>query len=781
MKKGILIIIMFFCVFQMFGQRTISGFISDSISGEKLIGATVYDLFSGAGCVSNNYGFYSLTIKDNDSAMIVVSYTGYNKEFFKTDTLKNNIKNISLQPGVFLNTFEVSASKQISNINGGNISVPLELIKKLPALGGETDLMKTLQMLPGINSGSEGTSNLYVRGGSQDQNLIIIDDVPLYYVNHLAGFVSVFNTDALNSVNICKSEFSAQYGGRLSSVIDVRMKDGNNDKINVSGMVGIISTKIYVDGPVIKDKATFMVSARRMMLDLLTRPFTALAFGPSTGYSFYDVNTKFQYRFSGKNTLHCSFYNGDDDFSVTDKNEDNGFQKTHIQWGNNVFSTRWNHVWSQKLFSNVTLSATHFRFGMSGEYRDSTDNAIESSLTEFYSGIKDYMAGVSMEYFKSNKNHLLFGGNLIFHQFNPGATHYSVVSDNAPSIDSLFGSQKSSAFDLNIYTEDKITIGKLILKPGIRFNTYMINSTTFNSIDPRFSISGKIRNIILFTSCAKLSQNVHLLTTSGTGIPYDLWLPATSTARPSNATHITTGFNTSLFKQKYPFSFQLYYKSMDNLIMYKEGASIAHSALDWEQVIETGGRGKAYGAEWMIEKNTGKLNGWISYTLSKTDRQFDNINNGKAFPFVYDNRHIINISAVYYLCEQITLSASWNFKSGNAITLASGKYYYDTDTTMMYPDQIHYYSGVNNFRMRSYHRLDIGASFIKKKKWGTRTWTVSIYNLYNRQNPYYYYFKGITESSWTSSGYIQSSRLALFQKSLFPFIPSVSYSFVFGK
>lgn len=781
MKKGVLIIIFFINVFHVFGQRTISGFLSDSTSGEKLIGATISDLFSGAGCVSNNYGFYSLTIKDNDSSLIVVSYTGYNKVFFKTDTLQNNTKNISLQPGVFLNAFEVRASKQISDDNGGNILVPLEIIKKLPALGGETDLMKTLQMLPGINSGSEGTSSLYVRGGSHDQNLIIIDDVPLYYVNHLAGFVSVFNTDALNSVNISKSEFPAQYGGRLSSVIDIRMKDGSNDKINISGMAGIISTKIYVDGPAIKDKATFMISARRMMLDLLTRPFTALAFGPSTGYSFYDVNTKFQYRFSEKNTFHCSFYNGDDDFSVTDRDEYNGFQKTHIQWGSNVFSTRWNHVWTQKLFSNMTLSATRFRFGMSGEYRDSIDNATERSLTEFYSGIRDYMAGVSMEYFKSDKNHLLFGGNLIFHQFKPGATQYTIVSHNAPAVDSLFGSKKLSAFDINVYAEDKFTIGKVILKPGLRFNRYMVDSTNYNSIEPRISISGKIRSVTLFASCAKLGQNVHLLSTSGTGIPYDLWLPSTSNTCPSNAVHFTTGFNTALIRQQYPFSFQMYYKTMDNLIMYKEGASIANSASGWEQIIETDGRGKSYGAEWMIEKNTGKLNGWISYTLSKTDRQFENINGGKAFPFVYDNRHIINISAVYHLSETITLSATWIFKSGNAITLATAKYFYDSDTSMIFPNQIHYYSGVNDFRMRSYHRLDVGASFMKKKKWGARTWTVSIYNLYNRQNPYYYYFKEITVSSWANSGYIQTNRLALLQKSLFPFIPSLSFSFVFGK
>lgn len=760
-------------------QTNISGFIIDEQSGEKLIGATIFDDFSKQGCVTNAYGFYSLKIQNKDSAIITASYLGYEKHVFRTDTLEATTKNIKLKPGVLLKQTEIISTRIDNKNDNGNIRLSVKTLEKLPAIGGEVDLLKAIQTMPGINSGNEGTSNIFVRGGGHDQNLIVLDDVPLYYVNHLFGFMSIFNTDAINSVNIYKTEFPARYGGRLSSVIDIRMKDGNQKKWNVSGMVGLISSKIYVDGPIKKDKTTFMFSARRMLLDLITKPFTKSSLGIATGYHFYDINSKLQHKFSDKDFFSLSFYNGDDKISIKSKENSAEMLKTSLQWGNNLLSARWNHIWNNKLFSNVTLSTSRFRYNTNSEYSSNDNINIENNTARFYSGINDYMGNIIFEYFVSYKHQINFGSNFTYHNFKPGETRYSMSLNNIKS-DTTLGNKNKYSSDISVYAEYLLKLKKFNIKSGFRNNYYTIEKSSFSSFDPRLSISYNFNKFCLYVSGSKMTQNVHLLSSSGLGLPYDLWLPATKIAPPASAKQTTIGINTNIYKN-IPLSLQLYYKTMNNLIMYKEGASIFASSNNWEYNIETGGKGTSFGLEAMIEKNTGKFNGWISYTLSKTDRKFDNLNYGKSFPFNYDNRHIINISAIYNINENISVSASWFFKTGNAITLANGKYYYYPEFYSGYPEEIHYYNGINNFRMRSYHRLDIGANFSKKKKWGTRTWTVSIYNFYNRKNPYYYYFKEKDTGTWVNGKFIKDKGFVLMQKSLFPFLPSVSYSFSIGK
>lgn len=761
------------------GQTTISGFVSDSLNGEKLIGATIYDLYTKKGCVSDTYGFFSMNVENPDSSLILISFTGYGSKMIKADTAGEKILNVRLKYGMSLSAVEITAYRSITMNESGNLRIPIERIEYLPSIGGEVDLMKAIQLMPGVSSEGEGSSSLLVRGGGPDQNLILLDGVPLYYVNHLGGFVSVFNSDAINNINFYKSDFPASFGGRMSSVLDIRMKDGNSEKISANYMLGIISSKIMIDGPIKKDKLDFMFSARRMLFDLFSKPLSSHFFGTSTGYTFYDINGKLNYKFSEKDRLYFSTYLGDDLISIKTPLNEDGYQKLQTRWGNNLFSLRWNRVWNSKIISDLAVTNTRFRFEMEGELNTNVDGSEFRNLTAFYSGIQDYSVLLNNSYYVSNNQTLKFGASFIKHKFSPGATSFSEDNASVIILDSVIGSNTVLSDEIVAYIEDKVNLGVFSFNGGIRFTGYILDSASFISFHPRTSFSYKFKESTLYLSFSKLTQNVHMLSTSGIGMPYDLWLPATKNATPAFAYHYCIGFNTSVYKKKLPLSFQVFYKDMHNLIMYKEGATLLNSAFNWEQLIETEGKGKSYGAELLLEKNTGRLTGWFSYTISKTDRQFDNLNSGNPFPYTYDNRHIINLAAVYKLKENVILSAIWSYKSGNAITLATGKYYYFSDSTMVYPQTIQYYSGVNDLRMRAYHRLDIGISLKKERKRGIRTWTISIYNLYNRQNPYYYYFHGSGEGTLVGNSFIGDNSLVLMQRSLFPFIPSVSYSFRF--
>ena len=772
---------------------TISGYVQDAETDERLIGANIVEIFSRNGTITNNYGYYNLAVPEKDSAKIRVSYIGYSTILRTISAKKDQKIDFQLTPGDSLAEVTVigTRTRPIEQRNEMSVvSVPVKQMETLPALGGEPDLMKVMQLMPGVQSGNEGSSGLYVRGGGPDQNLILLDDVPLYYVNHLGGFVSIFNTDAISATKLIKGGFPASYGGRLSSILDVRMKEGNMKKFQGSGMIGLVASKVAVEGPLKKGRSSYLVSYRRFLYDLITMPISKLASnGYGFGYHFYDLNAKINHKFSDKDRLFLSIYSGDDQIlakmklkTIDDKEE----SKMSNKWGNRLLALRWNHLYNRRLFSNLTLAYTRYRFNMeySGSFGGKQDK--HEYYSRFISGIYDANGKIDFEYYAGRNYKLKFGANGIYHIFRPGITSFRQSGSNMASVDTSYGSFDLHSLEYAAYVDNEITMGpRLRMDLGFRFLLYQVEKKTYFSPEPRILFNYLITdNMALKASYAIMQQNVHLLSGTGAGLPVDLWMPATSIAEPERSCQTALGIARSLFQGSVEFSVEGYYKRMKNLIAYKEGINSLWGTTNWENKIETGGMGESYGIEFLVQKKTGRTTGWIGYTLSRTTRQFDNINFGEAYPYKYDRRHDISVVWMYKLKKNIDLSATWVFGTGNAFTMAEGKFSAINDNPhdpppFVFNTEAYIYSDRNAYRMRPYHRLDVGVNFHKNKKWGERTWNISIYNVYNRQNPYFYFFD--TKYEYDKHGRIiqGSGKNVLKQQSLFPIIPSVSYKFKF--
>ena len=766
-------------VTQVYSQEiTISGYVYCASTGEKLLGANIYNAQTKKGTSSNNYGFYSLNVQKNDSVNIIISYTGYSSQIFSLNSNINIQKNFELQAGKELDEFEIIGSNNLpieQETKMSVVSIPIKQIQSLPAIGGESDIIKAIQLMPGIQSGSEGSSGLYVRGGNVGQNLILIDDVPLYYVNHLGGFVSTFNTDAINTVSLTKGGFPAHYGGRLSSVMDVRMKEGNTKETHGSVMLGLIAAKAHIEGPIKQDTTSYIVSFRRLLYDLISRPISKMATGNSVGYNFYDFNAKLNHMLNQNNRIYGSFYMGDDKAQSKSKTVSESYIETYKyaqKWGNIAGSLRWNHLFNQKLFSNITLSYTRYRFlaDMLSTYEE--ENVSEEYFYNFNSGVQDLSFKMDFDYNVSTNYRMKFGILSVYHTFKPETRNYGSPGLNSTQLSTSLVNSQLSAWEHAVYLENIFNIGsKLCFNVGLRTALYKENIESYYSFEPRLLANFRInKTTSAKASYAKMQQNIHLLTSSGADMPVNLWFPATDKIPPSSANQWAIGLAKSYKNGLYELSLEGYYKEMNNLITYKEGLSYLGSSTLWEDKVEKDGLGKSYGLELLFQKKLGKATGWIGYTLSKTNRQFENINNGEPYAYRFDRRHDLSIALNHKLKENVDLSATWIFGTGNAFTMAVGKYYTPDNT------EIHIYEGKNTFRMRSYHRLDVGVNFHKKKKRGERTWSLSIYNLYNRENPYYYFFDTKESSSYLSN---ETAARVVKQNSLFPFIPSVSYSFKF--
>ncbi len=778
MKKLLFLLLIFiYCIEAE--AYTISGFVYDANSGEKLIGAYVYDSSSQRGTISNEYGYFSLGI--GTYANVRVSYLGYNsfEKIFNID--KDIFVDFSLQiESVQLQEFKLSSQQKIEErAEMSTISIPMKQLKQLPMLAGELDIVKALQLLPGVQSGHEGQSKMYVRGGSHDQNLLLLDDVPIYNINHLGGFVSVFNPESINSFNMYKGAFPARYGGRLSSVLDVRMKDGNMKERHTTATLGILSCKIQTEGPIIKDTASYMISARRFMYDLITKPIGWIMNNKqSSGYTFYDLNAKFNYKPSSKDRLLLSFYHGNDKSSAT-KKEKEKYSKTSFdnkaKWGNTLLALRWNRVLSKDLFANVTMSYSQYRYKSTVEYKY-TDDYDEDFKNEysFYSKINDIALKYDFSYFPFKNYSLRAGGQHINHDFRPnGTVTYQTGSDfNEKNI------TKYHSWENTAYLENNINLSNIFkANIGLRAVAYSTENKTYANLEPRAFVSINIPYVFaLKASVSKMCQYSHMLTYDGQGLPTDIWLPVTKDIPPQQATIFSVGLSRSII-QGLEFSTELFHKKMNNLVDYKEGAGLMGNNFDnWSEIIETGGNGTSEGIEFLLQKNEGRVNGWVAYTLSESNRQFDNINKGKVFPYIYDTRHNFSIACNYDINKNITLSATWQYMTGRAMNFFNTIY-----EVGIYDDSDMYLWGVginakkNSIRMHPYHRLDLGFTYRKVKKQSERIINVGIYNVYNRANPYYYYadWKDITDANGKPTG--QSKRVII-QRSMFMFMPSISYT-----
>lgn len=796
-------VLILFCAVSVSAQDvkryTISGYVKDTSSGEYLIGANVYIKELLRGVQTNTYGFYSMSV-DEGKYTLVISFVGFIEQQIPISLDKDLRLNIEMSTKAVV-TKEVlitgeKLDKNVSSTQMGKVQMDIEQIKMLPAFLGEVDILKAIQYLPGVQSAGEGNSGFYVRGGGPDQNLILLDEALVYNAAHLFGFFSVFNSDAIKNVSLIKGGMPAQYGGRLASVLDISMKEGNSKKYHVEGGLGPVASRLTVQGPIKKDTASFIVSARRTFIDLfLRKPFIKEG-SPAEGnsYYFYDLNTKINWKLSDKDRLFLSGYFGRDVFKF--RSATTGF-KVDIPWGNATASLRWNHLYSDKMFVNTSLIFSDYKFEFGAEQ--------QQFEFRIFSGIRDYTAKVDFTYFPQIQHNVRFGAYYVYHRFTP-------TNATARSGDVVFDLGKLTrlyAHEGAFYINDDWEVNdKLSLNGGLRysvfeqigpFTRYIKNEdqeTTdtivysrgkqvalYNNIEPRFSLKYSVGK----TSSVKAAytqnyQYVHLASLSSVTLPTDVWVPSSSRVKPQFGVQYALGYFRNFKNNVYETSVEVYYKDMKNQIEYREGASPDEDVKNNTDNNFVFGKGWSYGAEFFLKKAQGRFNGWIGYTLAYTDRKFPDINSGKTFPAKYDRRHDVSVVATYNLNKKWTFGLTWVYATGNSLTLPLSRYFMfgpldlsQLANTQIAQGQIYdIYGPRNSFRQVAYHRLDLSATLNvqKKKKWES-SWNFSVFNAYSRMNPYFIYFDNSIDPL-TGNFKIQAK-----QVSLFPIIPSVTYNFKF--
>jgi outer membrane receptor for ferrienterochelin and colicin len=789
--------------------RTISGYVTDSKSGESMINASVFDALSRKGAVTNSYGYYSLTLPASELEL-EFSYVGYAPELRKFKLSKDTIINVNMKESVELKEITVIGNKRVMSVENSQMSaieVSTSLIKTVPAIFGETDILKALQLLPGVQGGVEGSAGFYVRGGGPDENLFLLDGVPVYNVNHLGGLFSVFNADAIKNVTLYKGSFPARFGERLSSVVDVRMNDGNNKKLKGNFSIGLISSKLNLEGPLFSEKTTFNISARRTYYDALLQPALWIAAKDQeaekmvAGYYFYDLNAKISHKFSDTDRLYLSAYMGDDVIygdirqnyysDAYGKGEDR--LKLGWNWGNLITALRWNHVINNKLFMNATGTYTRYRFDMSvgtvsnyEQYNPPSKQNEEMTLG-YKSGIQDMGLKLDFDYSPHPNHDVKFGLNYTNHTFRPGVEVASMKSQYdsiVQNLDTTIGNSNVLGHETALYLEDNISLGSFLkVNAGLRYSTFIVEGEFYNSLQPRIGLRALITDKLSFKAgYASMSQYIHLLSNSSISLPTDLWVPVTKRVQPMRSHQYSAGFFYNLLDLA-DVSLEGYYKSMDNLIEYKDGASFLNSGTGWEDKVAIG-RGWAYGVEFLLQRNFGKTTGWLGYTWSKSERLFDRegqeLNNGLPFPAKYDRRHDVSLVISHKFNKKIDVSGTFVYATGNTGTLALQNYSSTTipGETYSYYTSLPYISQRNNYRLPDYMRIDLGVNFHKQKKHGVRTWNVSVYNATNQMNPFMVYASYDYNYYNPTTGMYTSSK-KLTKLTIFPIIPSVSYTYKF--
>ena len=794
-------------------NHVISGSVKDSQNGETVVGAIVQLKSTPRNTFSNPYGFYSLTAAAG-TYTLMISYSGY-RNFEKVLRLDRDIQlNVSLSPSELdLEEVEVSATatdKNVKSTQMGVVQLDMAEIKKIPAFMGEVDILKTIQLLPGVKNAGDGNTGFYVRGGGPDQNLILLDEANIYNASHLLGFFSVFNGDAIKNVNLYKGNMPAQYGGRLSSVLDISMKDGNNQNIEVDGGVGVIASRLTLQGPLIKGKSSFIVSARRTYVDAVAKRWIDKSDFKGTSYFFYDLNGKINYTVNDKNRLFLSGYFGRDRFVYNDVEGD---FNTKIPWGNASACLRWNHVYTPKLFSNVSAIFTNYDFSFGAAQQD-FELVIKS-------GITDYSLKYDLSYFPSTRHTIKTGVQYIFHTFVPT----SVSAKQGSTVFDLGKKIKLYSHDAAIYFSDDWDISpKLRVNMGLRFgnftqigpfNRYLKDAAgkiidtvsygtndvvaNYNGLEPRLSLRYSLtKNTSLKASYSRNFQYIHLASISSVSLPTDVWMPCTELIRPQESNQYAAGIFRNFKENQWEASVEGYYKTMTNQIEYKEGAQPADNVYDNPDNAFTFGKGWAYGAEFFLKKSKGRFTGWLGYTLSWTWRQFAEINYGQKFLAKYDRRHDISLVLTYDHSRVWNFGMVFVYGSGNRGTLPNGFFLYEGSLSNDYGLR-------NSYQFIPYHRLDLNVTFtpdrqkhLQRKlerlqkqlteegrsiegvtvgkalfKKFHNSYTLSVFNAYNRYNPYFIY---LTRQGDFTNGTL---KVGARQVSLFPIIPSFTWNFHF--
>ena len=739
---------------------TIRGYVKDEVSKEALIGASVINATTKTGTSCNQYGFFSLTAPVADTVELIITYQGYKTEVKKIAAKENVPLEILMENTAgTLGEVIVAAGKNDRNVQKaqmGVIEVPLRAIKNLPVLMGERDIMKIIQLLPGVQGGQEGTAGFYVRGGNLDQNLVQLDEATVYNPNHLFGLFSTFNVNAVNNVQLIKGGFPAEYGGRLSSILNITLKEGNKTNYQVEGGIGLLSTNLTIQGPVKKNESSFIVSARRSHVNLLIKPLTS----KNNSYKFYDINAKINFGLGNNDHLFFSFFKGNDNASYNNPNSLNYI----TDFGNSTATLRWNHLFGSKIFSNTSIIYNDYNLALA-----TSQNNYYSLL---YTAIKDIT--VKTDFTITAATHKIKTGFIYTnHRLSPASFSASIPRQGNRLIINKTGINKFYSAEMAFYAGDDLDISKkLSVNYGIRVPVFVASGKTYSFIEPRVTAKLSVGpTASLKTSYTRMNQFLHLIPNSTAGIPTDIWVPSSNKTKPQSATQYAFGFFKNFKDNDIETSVEVYYKKMQRQVLFGEGKQLRIN-VDLDSLLVYG-KGESYGAEFFVKKNRGRLTGWVSYTFSKTSQQFNDLNFGKTFPFKYDRRHVLSATASYQLTKTWSFSAVFVYSSGVAFTVPVGR----TSTLnsgTIFEGNYYVYEGRNNYRLAPYHRLDLSASNKKtirlfNKKLYEREWVFGLYNTYSRQNPYFVYFEidALTNKPTAK------------QVSLLPIIPGISFNFKF--
>jgi len=781
MKQLSIILLLSILTIQAFAEMvTLSGYLKDKANGEALIGATVYIPEIKTGVITNPYGFYSISVPQGNYA-VIFSFIGYQSQSPQIKLDANKQLNVLLEEDTKkIDEVVIIGEKRNRNVESLQMSmekVQVKMIKKLPSFMGEVDIIKSITLLPGIQNGGEGSSGLYVRGGGPDENLMILDEAPVYNASHLLGFFSVFNSDAIKDVQVYKGGIPAEYGGKASSVIDIRMKDGNSQQLGMSGGIGNISSRLTIEGPIIKDKWSFIVSGRRTYADYVGKLIGIKELKNNQLY-FYDLNLKTNFQINDKNRIYLSAYSGDDYFKAA--------ESIYMRWGNLTSTVRWNHLFSNKLFSNTSLifSRYNYNLGVPGTGADQFD---------WTSQISDYNFKEDISWYLNSKNKLTIGFNLIYHHFEPGKVD---ASEGSYFHDITLTNY--NALDNSLYVSNEQTIGpKLSMRYGLRYSYFQqigkgkvseyqtpdrpnedevtgvkeyeagkLIPPPYHNLEPRLALKYMLSpESSIKASYNRMVQNLHLISNTNSPTPLDIWLPSNTYIKPLIANQIGLGYFRNYKNNMFETSSEVFYKKMNNVIDYIDGAE-----LFLKENLETellNGSGYAYGLELYAKKQEGRLTGWLSYTLSRSMRKIPGINDGKAYLSSYDRTHNVSLVASYELGQRLNLSTTWVFLTGNPTSYPIAKYDVQGNT-------IYYYSSRNSNRIPDYNRLDVSLTYDLKKndrRKFKQSLNFSIYNVYARRNAYSVTFRQNEDKPNVS----EATRLSIIGS----MIPSITYNFNF--
>lgn len=757
-------LIFFLLHFSSFGglaqQITLSGYVRDIHNNEAIIGATLYEISQQVGTTTNEYGYYSLTLKATDTIGLIVTYLGYLPEARKIFSVSSIRLDFALTESTTeLKEVVINASRNNDNVQRaqmGIIDVPMKAIMGLPAIGGERDILKVIQLLPGVQAGQEGTTGYFVRGGNLDQNLVQLDEAVIYNPNHLFGLFSTFNVNAINHVKLIKGGFPAEFGGRLSSILDIQMKEGDNLKYHVDGGIGLLSDNLTVQGPIQKGRSSFMVSGRQTHINLLLKSLRV----KSSGFRFYDINSKMNYVLGRKDRVYLSFFKGNDNASYHAVNS----LKYTTDFGNTTGTVRWNHLVGNKIFVNTSFIYNDYHLALNTE-----QNSYYSSL---YTGIRDLSAKSDFTYIPNTRHKIKAGITYTYHTLYPAA-----FSANIPKKGNRISIKQDSlpqhySNELALYAGDEYDISKTFsLQYGLRLPVFLIKNKTYVNLEPRVTTKIALSpTASIKASYTQMNQFLHLIPNATAGLPTDIWLPSSTKTKPQNSSQLALGWFQNFKNNEIETSIEVYYKKMDHQALFAEGNQLKLTTnLDSSLVY---GKGESYGAEFLVKKNEGRFTGWAAYTLSWSNQTFKDLNFGETFPFKYDRRHVLSLTGNYELSKKWNLSSVFTYSSGAPYTLPTGRVA-SLNSGSIFEGNYFIYEGRNNYRMNPYHRLDLSATYHHHKKIFKKPveveWVFGLYNTYSRQNPYFVYLH---------LDPLKNRPIAK-QVSLLPIIPSVSFNFKF--